>query len=99
MFDKLSSCLRTLIQLGVEGHPDVTFVRPSEGFQRDLKAAKVVNAFLYDVREETQLRSNEPAVRSRNGVVTTVPSPFLVTCSYLITAWAKDDTDCSEEQK
>ena len=98
MFDKLSFSLRTLIRQGVEGAPDVEFVRPLEGYETKLKGDKVVNVFLYDVREESQLRSNEPTVRRMNGVVTTVPAPFLVTCSYLITAWANNDSECKEQK-
>ena len=46
-----------------------------------------MNAFLYDVREETQLRSNERSFVRSNGVVSVLPPPFYVTCSYVITAW------------
>ncbi len=85
MFDKLSLCLEKLIkgQFAV----DVSFDRPSEDYASKVSVT-TVNAFLYDVREETQLRSNERSfVRSNGIVVGVVPPPFYVTCSYVITAW------------
>lgn len=47
-----------------------------------------VDIFLYDIRENLELRSNEPIVERNNGQVVIARSPKRVACSYLITAWA-----------
>ena len=64
----------------------MSFDRPSEEYAGKVSVT-TVNAFLYDVREETQLRSNERSFVRSNGVVSVLPPPFYVTCSYVITAW------------
>ncbi|MDF0676201.1 MAG: Pvc16 family protein [Nitrospira sp.] len=46
-----------------------------------------VDVFLYDIRENLELRSNEPIIERNNGQATMVRSPKRVACSYLITAW------------
>jgi hypothetical protein len=56
-----------------------------------------VNLFLYDVRENRELRSNEwLRERHGDGSVTRRRSPVRVDCAYLITAHAKD---AAEEPK
>lgn len=46
-----------------------------------------VDVFLYDIRENLELRSNEPIIERNNGQATMARSPKRVACSYLITAW------------
>jgi hypothetical protein len=46
-----------------------------------------LNLFLYDVRENLELRATEPVIRRNNGEVTITRPPMRVACSYLITAW------------
>lgn len=46
-----------------------------------------VNLFLYDIRENVELRSNEPAYQRQDGQVIIQPPPLRVACSYLVTAW------------
>ena len=44
---------------------DVSFDRPSDSYT---PATTTINLFLYDMRENTELRSSEPIIESRNGV-------------------------------
>lgn len=60
--------------------PDAEF-RPS-GLAIDL--------FLYDVRENHELRDNEWTIERNGGIGRMQPPPARVDCSYLITAWAGD---------
>jgi len=62
----------------------IVFDRPIETFN---PTQTTVDLFLYDIRENTELRSNEPIVQRGNGQVTIVPPPLRVSCSYLVTAW------------
>jgi Pvc16 N-terminal domain len=64
----------------------IGFETPFDDYAPTLPA---VNLFLYDVRENRDLRSNDwVAQRPSNGTVTRVPPPVRVACAYLITAWA-----------
>jgi hypothetical protein len=46
-----------------------------------------VDLFLYDVRENMELRSNEPTIARQNGQAVIRRPPLRVACSYLVTAW------------
>jgi len=101
MFDKLNLCLEKLIkrQFPAVEAVEVSFERPSEDYAGKVSAtATTVNAFLYDVREETQLRSNERSLVRSNGVVSVLP-PFYVTFSYVITAWPVKGLSTADQRR
>lgn len=90
MIDDLDTSLTHLISQEVSSldKTKVHFDAPDDKFAPALPA---VNLFLYDVRENTELRSNEWLVERRtDGTTTKKRSPKRVECSYLITAWAGD---------
>jgi hypothetical protein len=62
----------------------ISFERPSEPFN---PGQTTVDLFLYDIREDVELRSNEPTVTRTNGQATIRRPPLRVACSYLVTAW------------
>ncbi|HVF50040.1 MAG TPA: Pvc16 family protein [Pyrinomonadaceae bacterium] len=62
----------------------ILFERPSENF---IPSQTTINLFLYDVRENMELRSNEPVITRNNGQATIGRPPMRVSCSYLVTAW------------
>src|SRR5215813_11935695 len=68
----------------------VAFDRPDESFK---PAQTTVDLFLFDVRENMELRSNEPAIERLNGQAVMHRSPMRVACTYLITAWPVGGTD------
>lgn len=89
MINDLDNTLKTLLmrEVGLERDairfeaPDGSFAAPSQG----------VDLFLYDVRENRDLRSEEWLVeRQSNGAITKQRAPARVDCSYLITTWAGD---------
>jgi hypothetical protein len=68
----------------------ITFDRPDDGFK---PAQTTIDLFLFDVRENTELRSNEPKITRMNGQAVIQPGPLRVACTYLITAWPVGGTD------
>ena len=62
----------------------VSFDRPDENFK---PSQATVNLFLYDVREDPELRSNESVLTLSNGLAQIRRAPLRVACSYLLTAW------------
>lgn len=64
---------------------DVEFTAPVESYS---PAAPTINLFLYDIRECTDLRSNEPVVERQGGMVTMHRPAPRVECAYLVTAWS-----------
>jgi hypothetical protein len=64
---------------------DVSFETPDRNFA---PALPTVNLFLYDVKENRELRNAEPIVQLVSGVILRRRPPIRVDCSYLVTAWS-----------
>lgn len=87
MIDDLSEALSSLLSPAMD-QAQIVFDQPSEAFK---PKRKTLNLFLYDIRENLELRSNEPRIEPRAaGRVAIQRPPFRIACSYLITAWAVD---------
>jgi uncharacterized protein DUF4255/carboxypeptidase family protein len=88
MIDQVSLLLKKILNDQLLPDPlksaDKDFVRPTDPYtpQHD-----TINLFLYDVRENADLRSNEQIVEKKNGQAIVHPAPMRVSCCYLVTAW------------
>jgi hypothetical protein len=83
MIDDLSNTLQAILTAELSG-AQIAFEHPAETFN---PAQTTVDLFLYDIRENVELRNNEPVVVRNNGQVTTRRPPLRVACTYLVTAW------------
>jgi hypothetical protein len=63
---------------------DIVFDRPVEPFT---PPRTTIDVFLYDVRENLELRSNEYTVDIVGNQAITHPAALRLACSYLVTAW------------
>src|SRR5260370_1137641 len=63
---------------------DILFDRPLDPFN---PPRTTIDVFLYDVRENLELRSNENTVVKIGGQSITHPAALRLACSYLVTAW------------
>jgi len=92
MIDDLSQTLRTIL---TRSGPDplksaqIVFDRPADPFTPQ---QTTVDLFLYDIREDVELRSNQPVFERINGQVVTHTPPLRIACSYLVTAWPGGET-------
>jgi hypothetical protein len=68
----------------------IVFDRPDDSFK---PAQTTVDLFLFDVRENFELKSNEPVIERKNGQAITHPAPIRTACTYLVTAWPVGGTD------
>jgi Pvc16 N-terminal domain len=91
MIDDLSRSLRVILDdpgLATSfpelADAQISFERPSETFN---PAQTTIDLFLYDVRENVELRDNTPSVTRLNDQVAIGRPPLRVACSYLVTAW------------
>jgi hypothetical protein len=73
----------------------VVFDRPAEGFT---PTVPTIDLFLFDIRENVELRSNEPEVTRSNGQVVIKRPPMRVSCSYLLTAWPVSGGDLALQE-
>ncbi|MDQ3907274.1 MAG: Pvc16 family protein [Acidobacteriota bacterium] len=67
----------------------VAFDRPSEQFN---PSQPTISLFLFDIRENTELRTNERVIERRNGEALVGRPPKRIDCSYLVTAWGAGAT-------
>jgi Pvc16 N-terminal domain/Carboxypeptidase regulatory-like domain len=74
----------------------IAFDRPDENFK---PAQTTIDLYLFDVRENTELKSNEPIIERKNGQTLTHPGPVRLSCSYLITAWPVGGTDLALQEQ
>jgi hypothetical protein len=67
----------------------ITFATPDEGFPPDPVSLPALDLFLYDMRENRELRSREWVVElnADKTELTRERQPVRVDCSYLVTAW------------
>jgi uncharacterized protein DUF4255 len=72
----------------------IKFDLPDSKWRQQLNKL-TVNCYLYDVRENSELRTFEPlTIRSSNGLsATRIRPPVRVDCAYSITAWSVAHTD------
>ena len=92
MIDDLDRTLEELLRHGLPPtlleHVAITFVAPDSEFPPSAVTLPAIDLFLYDVRENRELRSNEWYVERRDdGSAVRQRAPVRVACSYLVTAW------------
>lgn len=73
----------------------IRFDRPTDPFSID---QTTVNLFLFEIRENLDLRSNEPVVRRVDNQSFVEPPPYRAECEYLVTAWPVGGPDLAKQE-
>lgn len=73
----------------------IRFDRPTDPFSLD---QTTVNLFLFELREQVELRSNEPVFRRVGNQSFIEPPPYRAECQYLVTAWPVGGTDLAKQE-
>jgi hypothetical protein len=77
----------------------ISFETPDDQFRNSV-TLPAINLFLYDVRENRDLRTNEWIVEKHSdGAGNKQRAPIRVECSYLVTAWAADSAPKASEDE
>lgn len=95
MIHDLDETLKELLVREVPLDPhdvEIDFEAPTKGWATGAQKP-TVNLFLYDVRENLELRSNERAVERRGGLAHEKRPPVRVDITYMITVWSPDVGD------
>lgn len=97
MIHDLDETLRGLLQRELPSPLDeqvaISFDPPDDQFPPTRVTLPAIDLFLYDVRENLELRTNEWSVqRNSDGSAMRRRPPTRVDCSYLITAWPSEST-------
>ena len=98
MIDDLDKTIAALLRHEAYGLPpaladqvQISFATPDDQFPPQSVTLPAVDLFLYDVRENSDLRSNEVFVEYRtDGSAVRTRAPVRVDFSYLVTAWSSE---------
>ncbi|MGD1703170.1 DUF4255 domain-containing protein [Dapis sp. BLCC M229] len=104
MLQDLDNTLKSLLNKEIPYLPGTTTTEVSISFDTPYQGAiqekPAINCFLYDVRENLELRDRSWLVeRQSNGKALKKRPPARVDCSYLITAWLEDEKDIQAEHQ
>jgi hypothetical protein len=89
--ETLATLLRRELPPGLAQQIQVSFEAPDDQFPPQSVTTPAIDLFLYDVRENSELRSNEVYLeRHHDGGATRTRAPVRVDASYLITAWPRE---------
>jgi Pvc16 N-terminal domain/Carboxypeptidase regulatory-like domain len=101
--DDLSATLKAVLQdPGFAGifpelaGADVIFDRPSDSLS---PAKSTIDLFLYDLRENLDLRLNEVTTTKVGNQIMTHPAQLRLACSYLATAWPMGGVDLALQEQ
>jgi len=95
MFDDLDRTLEQLVRHELPPvlleHVSISFVTPDADFPPSAVTLPSINFFLYDIRENLELRNRNWQIERRDdGSSSRQRLPVRVDCSYLITAWPSE---------
>lgn len=93
MFDDLDKTLQELLKQelppGMASQVAISFAPPDNTFPPSSVTLPAIDLFLYDIRENRELRNREWEVERRSdGTGSKKRAPVRVDCSYLVTAWS-----------
>lgn len=95
MIDDVDATLKALLATKTPFDPsavDIRFERPDREWSASV-TKPTINLFLYDLRENHELRSNERYLTRTDGTGAETRAPVRIDLSYLITAWTSDVAD------
>lgn len=98
--ETIAALLRRDLPSGLAEQVQISFATPDDQFPPQSVALPAIDFFLYDIRENLELRSNEPLFQPRDdGTVIKYPAPVRVDFSYLVTAWPSESVpDPAEDE-
>ena len=93
MLDPVNEILRDLVQSrvpAISGPTQVGFEPPDDQWKSTMQGAQEdrLNIYLYQIRENLKLRTNEREVTLKEGWLSQSRAPERLDCHYLITAWS-----------
>ncbi len=96
MFQDVDEALRVILSAAPDpvGSAEVDFVSPEHGYG---PSHPTLNLFLYDVKENRELRDPVPIDTRANGLVMRRRPPLRMDCAYLVTAWTGADAGAAQQ--
>lgn len=84
----LEELLKRKLPASLVNQVAISFATPDDQFPPSSVSLPAIDLFLYDIRENRELRDVQWRVERRSdGAATKTPPPVRVDCAYLVTAW------------
>ncbi len=104
MINDLDATLRVLLKKGLPpalaDQVQISFATPDDQFPPQSVSLPAVDLFLYDIRENLELRSNEIFLDYQSdGTAYRTQAPVRIDFSYLITAWPSESVQVPSEDE
>jgi hypothetical protein len=98
--ETIAALLRRDLPATLAQQVQISFATPDDQFPPQSVTLPAIDLFLYDVRENLELRSNDVSIERRgDGTATRTRAPVRVDFSYLITAWPSESVpDPAEDE-
>jgi hypothetical protein len=98
--ETLAALLRRELPQELSRQVQISFATPDDQFPPQSVTTPAIDLFLYDIRENLDLRSNEVFVeRQSDGTAVRTQAPVRVDFSYLITTWPSESVpDPAEDE-
>jgi hypothetical protein len=98
--ETLAALLHRDLPAALAEQVQVSFATPDDQFPPQSVTVPAIDFFLYDIRENLELRSNEAIYERRSdGTAIKHPAPARVDFSYLVTAWPSESVpDPAEDE-
>ena len=98
--ETISALLRRDLPTALAQQVQISFATPDDQFPPQSVTLPAIDLFLYDVRENLELRSNDVSIERRgDGTATRTRAPVRVDFSYLITAWPSESVPDQAEDE
>ncbi|HUA45457.1 MAG TPA: DUF4255 domain-containing protein [Solirubrobacteraceae bacterium] len=89
--DSLTTLLKQQLPPAIVSSTQISFDAPDNQFPPTGVTLPAINLFLYDVRENMDLRAVDWIIdKPESGNLVKYPPPVRVDCAYLVTAWPSD---------
>lgn len=96
MIDDLDRSIDALLRVGLPPQLveqiSISFATPDDQFPPASVALPAIDFFLYDIRENQELRNTDWTLQWQDSRFTRQPPLVRVDCSYLVTAWASESS-------
>lgn len=98
--DTLTALLLRELPEELSRQVQISFATPDDQFPPQSVTTPAIDLFLYDIRENLELRSNEVYIeRQSDGTVISTRAPVRVDLSYLITTWPSESVPVPAEDE
>ena len=95
----IEALLKSELPADIAKQVSISFATPDDTFPPTNLTLPAINLFLFEINENTELRTVEPLLERRSdGSMMKIPPPVHVDCHYIVTAIAEKQTGSEQDE-